>query len=214
MVGDNDEEEIDRSLYSLQLGHEKLDKTLTAQSDHAEHIDTKAIGTLRSSFTFSGVAAAIIYYISRQESESILGTIDNPFTYAALAFGISSFLLSFTTIYHTKLERELTPKDIKKQTEFDRKEFLTTIVETYPQYIRKNKLRIEDDKNFLGGAQLSLFLAIVCTILSGVLYLNERGSSFYLVLAVTFFVGSVIGGGIVAFVYSHSKESTTRSKTE
>jgi hypothetical protein len=82
----NDEEQLtaDKSLYTLRLSHQKLNETLTDQVSEAEHIDKKTMSLLRASFTFSGVAAAIAYYVSRQHDPATLSSIDNPLTYAGI----------------------------------------------------------------------------------------------------------------------------------
>lgn len=187
----SDEEQ--QSPDALQLAHEKLEGVLSEQRSHSEHIDEKAMGTLRVSFTISSITAAVFYYIARQQNQPLLGSIDNPFTYAALLFGGLSLLLSFATVLHTKIETELTPLDLKKQVEFGQNEFLVTLVMTYPNYIRRNDDRLSTDINLLTGSHVCLILTVASIITSTLVFINGRTIDFYGVIAVTFISGTVFG---------------------
>lgn len=193
MNDDEDQLTADSSLYSLRLSHRKLNETLSEQVDEAEHIDKKAMSLLRAAFTFSGVAAAIAYYIARQRDEATLGTIDNPLTYVGLLFGVLSIFAAFATVYHTKLETEITVDDITKQATFGRKEMLVTFVQTYPRYIDRNDGRLNKDKALLSISQALLALSVIFVILSGVAYVSNRTFEFYAILGAVFVVGCTIG---------------------
>lgn len=193
MSDDEAELTVESSLYALRLSHDKLNETLEGQIDEAEHIDTKAMSLLRVSFTFSGVVAAIAYYIARQRTDTALGTVDNPFTYAGVLFGVLSIFAALGTVYHTKLETEITVDDITKQATFGRKEMLVTFVQTYPRYIARNDERLNKDKALLSISQALLAISVVSTVISGLVYVNNRPFEFYGILAVTFVVGCIVG---------------------
>ncbi|WP_276299759.1 hypothetical protein [Halorussus lipolyticus] len=193
MSDDEEKLTVESSLYALRLSHDKLNETLEGQIDEAEHIDTKAMSLLRVSFTFSGVVAAIAYYIARQRTDTTLGTVDNPFTYAGVLFGVLSVFAAFGTVYHTKLETEITVDDITKQATFGRKEMFVTFVQTYPKYIARNDERLNKDRALLSISQALLAISVVSTIISGVVYVNNRSFEFYGILAVTFVVGCIVG---------------------
>lgn len=193
MSDDEEKLTVESSLYALRLSHDKLNETLEGQIDEAEHIDTKAMSLLRVSFTFSGVVAAIAYYIARQRTDTTLGTVDNPFTYAGVLFGVLSVFAAFGTVYHTKLETEITVDNITKQATFGRKEMFVTFVQTYPRYIARNDERLNKDRALLSISQALLAISVVSTIISGLVYVNNRSFEFYGILAVTFVVGCIVG---------------------
>ncbi|WP_115863159.1 hypothetical protein [Halorussus litoreus] len=192
-MSDDEQLTADSSLYSLRLTHEKLNETLTGQMEEAEHIDKKAMSLLRASFTFSGVAAAIAYYISRENNDVALGTVDNPLTYAGLLFGVLSILAAFATIYHTKLETEIAVDDITKQATFGRKDMLAAFVQTYPQYIARNDRRLNKDKAFLSISQALLAASVVSVIASGLAYINNRSFDFHAMIVASFIAGCTVG---------------------
>ena len=191
----DDEEQLtaDDSLYALRLSHQKLNRALADQVSEAEHIDTKAMSLLRASFTFSGVAAAIVYYISRQHDPATTSSIDNPLTYAGVLFGVLSIFTSFATVYHTKLETEIGVSDLNKQATFGRKEMLATVAQTYPNYIGRNDNRLNKDKALLSISQALLAFAVTSVILSIITYISNRTFQFYGIIAITFAVGCIAG---------------------
>ncbi|WP_128477037.1 hypothetical protein [Halorussus pelagicus] len=191
----DDEEQLtaDDSLYALRLSHRKLNETLADQVSEAEHIDKKAMSLLRASFTFSGVAAAIAYYISRQHDPATVGSIDNPLTYAGILFGVLSIFTAFATVYHTKLETEIGVSDLNKQATFGRKEMLATFAQTYPNYIDRNDKRLNKDKALLSISQALLAFAAVSVTVSGITYVSNRTFEFYSIIVTTFVVGCIAG---------------------
>lgn len=199
-MSDDEHLTADDSLYSLRLTHEKLNETLAEQVSEAEHIDRKAMSLLRVAFTFSGVAAAITYYIARQRDQTALGTLDNPLTYAGLLFGILSVFAAFATIYHTKIETEVEVSDINKQATFGRKEMLSTFAQTYPNYIDRNDTRLNKDKALLSISQALLVLSVVSVTGSAVSFISNRTFDFYAILGVTFATGCLVGVCFSLFV--------------
>lgn len=193
----SDDEDSPPPYFSLKLQHEKLSGILQSQVEDSKHFDENATGILRASFAFSSVAAAVVYYLSRNGTPDKLGTIDNPMTYAALFFGLVSLSAAVATITHTKIESELTPPDINQQATFGEISLLYTAVETYPKYIKKNQRRLATDKTLLAISQYSLVLAVVSVVSSVLFFLYDRSLQFTLTLGVTFIVGVISGVGLL-----------------
>lgn len=168
----SDDEQYRPGLTALELAHEKLESDIQNQLRHSEQIDRAAGQTLQASLAFSGVASATVYYLLQQGGFRRYGTLHNPATVAALAFGFVSLVLSVATIYHTELEGEVAPASVRDGAKYGRKELLVTFVETYPEYIRRNDRRLETDRLLLSGAQFSLVLAVFSTLVSITLFVD------------------------------------------
>lgn len=194
---------------SLKLQHEKLVRTLRSQVEDSKQYDENATSILRASFAFSSVASAVVYYLSRNGSPSQFGAIDNPLTYAGLFFGLVSLLSSVATITHTKIESELNPDDLDTQAQFGEISLLHTAVETYPNYIRRNRRRLSTDKMLLAVSQYSLVLAVLSVTSSVLFFLSDREAQFTLTLAVTFVLGVITGLGTILVCVSLLSEGAS-----
>lgn len=104
------------------------------------------MATLRASIAFSGVVAAVIYYVASQRGPSASRVVDTPFAGAALVFGVVSLAFSLAAIYHTKLPTELAAADIVSEARYTRTELLVTLFETYPNYVERNRSRLNTDR--------------------------------------------------------------------
>lgn len=179
---------------ALRLAAARLDGELQAQADHAAHVDQKAVAVLRASFAFSGVAAAAMYYVGRSRGPSAPGSIDNPFTYAALACGLASLVCAFATVTHTKIETELRPERIEERAALGRQELYSTMLETYVEYVRRNDRRIRTDLMLLKMALYTLQLAIGFTVLAMFASVGMSGISPAVPTdSVAFLLGGVAG---------------------
>lgn len=146
------------------------------------------------------MASAAIYYLLRQGELQKYGTLRNPVTFAALGFGFVSLVLSVATIYHTELEGEVAPSNVRNGAKYGRKELLITFVETYPEYIRQNDRRLETDRLLLSGAQFSLVLAVLSTLVTVLLFVDGwRLEAPGVVLAI---VGGFVTGSACTIVAS------------
>lgn len=202
----------DEGTESLRIAHDRLTDQLDGQVEQSHHLDEKAMGTLRLSLAFSGVAAAAVYYLSRTTGDTA-GTIDNPATYAALAFGLVSVVFSFLTIFHTRLETGVQPERLNEASGLRPDDLLGLLVTVYPRYIRRNDSRINTDTVLLSIAQATLILAILATVAAVLLYLDTRSVGFYAIIATTAIVSGIIGGATTIAFLSYRSESEPTSET-
>lgn len=193
-----DDEEYRPRLTALELAHEKLDGKLDEQHRHSRDLDRKAARTLQASLAFSGVASAATYYLAREAPGATSTSLDSPITYAAISFGLVSVVLCLLAIRHTGVETEIRPANLRDGTRYGRKELLLTLVQTYPEYVRRNDRRIETDIRVLSGAQVSLVLAIVCTVLAIGSYAS--GYSTPVSNSIATFLGGLVVGATTAVV--------------
>lgn len=191
----SEDEDPPAPYYSLKLQHEKLVRTLRSQVEDSRQYDENATGILRASFAFSSVASAVVYYLSGSSNQ--FGAIDNPLTYAGLFFGLVSLLSSVATITHTKIESELNPADIHKQAQFGEIPLLYTAVETYPNFIRRNRRRLSTDKTLLAISQYSLVFAVLSVTASVLFFLYDWETQLAITFVVAFIAGVLTGVGAV-----------------
>lgn len=182
---------------ALELAHEKLTALLEEQTAYARHLDRKAMATLRASIAFSGVVAAVFYYIASQRGPSASRIVDTPFAGAALVFGVVSLTLSLAAMYHTKLTTELAAADIVSEAQYSRTELLVTVFETYPSYVERNRSRLNTDRTLLSAAHLTLALTVGSTVVTVVAY--SAGWTGWLPGGPVYaFVGGVAVGGLAS----------------
>lgn len=204
-----DDEEYRPRLTALELAHEKLESDIRKQLRHSEQIDRAAGQTLQASLAFSGVASAAVYYLLREGDFQEHGALLNPVTFAALTLGFVSLALSVATIYHTELEAEVTPSNVRDGAKYGRKELLITLVETYPEFVRRNGRRLEIDRMLLSGAQFSLVLAVLSTLVTIAMFVTGRSLDPPGVVVAT--VGGFLAGAICALVVARSLASRNRT---
>lgn len=202
----------DERTEALRIAHDHLTDQLDGQVEQSHHLDEKAMGTLRISLAFSGVAAAAVYYLSRTTGDTA-GTIDNPATYAALAFGLVSVIFSFLTIFHTRLETGLQPRRLTEASGLRPNDIFGLLVAVYPRYIRRNNSRINTNTVLLSIAQATLILAILATVVAVLLYLDTRSVGFYAIIGTTAIVSAIIGGVTTVAFLSYRSESEPANAT-